>query len=557
MKNFIQFFMYWFLIYGLLSCGGDSSKKGSNNLPPSPLPTRLAISSSQPALDDTNKAAYVVKGTCPFDSGNDVIVKIGTPDTTPLSVSCQSSDNTFSVTIDASGVTSNPATITATQGTKEATKTIDHHRPDFLSINLGESHSCAILKDKNLKCWGSNSNGQLGLGDTEHRGDDPNEMGGNLPIIPLGANRTAQSVATGASYTCAILDNDWLKCWGGNSTGQLGLGDTEHRGDDPNEMGDNLPTIDLGSDRTAKAIGAGNHHTCALLDNNFVKCWGGFEAGDGPNGALGQGHGRVLGDNAGEMGDNLPVIDLGSNGTRTAKAISVGAFHTCALLDNDLVKCWGGNSSGQLGLGDKEPRGDDPNEMGDNLPTIDLGSDRTAKRIHAGYVHTCALLDNDWVKCWGEGIHGRLGQGNENKLGDNAGEMGDNLLKINLGLDRTAKMIAPGNHSVCALLDNDLVKCWGAGNRGQLGQGNTNALGDASDEMGEDLPFVTLGQGKTVQSIKASLGGGGDYFCALLNDNSVKCWGLNNFGQLGLGDTENRGDDPNEMGDYLHGLVLE
>ena len=143
-----------------------------------------------------------------------------------------------------------------------------------------------------------------------------------------------------------------------------------------------------------------------------MKCWG-----EGDYGRLG------YGDNddsrwyePGEMGDNLPAVDLGTG--RTATAISAGRFHTCAVLDNGSVKCWGDGSSGQLGLGDTKDRGDDPGEMGDNLPSVDLGTGRTAKSVSAGSSHTCAVLDDGSVKCWGSGKSGRLGDGNAMIRGD-------------------------------------------------------------------------------------------------------------------------------------------
>ena len=77
-----------------------------------------------------------------------------------------------------------------------------------------------------------------------------------------------------------------------------------------------------------------------------------------------------LGDGSGEMGDNLSAVDLGTG--RTATAIGAGAFHTCAILDNASVKCWGENTNGQLGYGNTNDLGDDSNEMGDNLTAVDL-----------------------------------------------------------------------------------------------------------------------------------------------------------------------------------------
>merc|ERR1712014_430620 len=107
------------------------------------------------------------------------------------------------------------------------------------------------------------------------------------------------------------------------------------------------------------------------------------------------------------MGDSLAAIDLGSG--RSAKALASGFHHTCAILDNDEVKCWGQNYNGQLGYGDTSNRGDDSGEMGDSLAAIDLGTGRSAKALAHGYTHTCAILDNDEVKCWGKNVGGQLG----------------------------------------------------------------------------------------------------------------------------------------------------
>ena len=183
-----------------------------------------------------------------------------------------------------------------------------------------------------------------------------------LPLVDLGSGRTAKSVSAGGSHTCAVLDNSGVKCWGGNAAGQLGLGDAAGRGSQGGQMGDDLPAVDLGSGRSAKAVAAGENHTCALLDNNRVKCWG-----DNQFGQLGLGDTASRGSAAGQMGDNLPAVDLGKG--RTAQAIATGAAadHTCALLDDGKVKCWGLNDAGQLGLGDTGNRGDQGGEMGDAL----------------------------------------------------------------------------------------------------------------------------------------------------------------------------------------------
>ena len=131
-------------------------------------------------------------------------------------------------------------------------------------------------------------------------------------------------------------------------------------------MGDALPAVDLGSGRRVVDVSVGNWHVCAVLDDGSVKCWGRNDKGQ-----LGLGDTGDRGDGSGEMGDALPAVDLGSN--RTAVHVSPNRGHSCAVLDDGSVKCWGGNDVGQLGLGDTENRGDGLGEMGDALPSLDVG----------------------------------------------------------------------------------------------------------------------------------------------------------------------------------------
>ena len=393
-----------------------------------------------------------------------------------------------------------------------------------------------LLDNGSVKCWGKNNLGQLGLGDTSNRGDNSSEMGDNLTIVDLGTGRTATAIEAGDNHTCAILDNASVKCWGSNASGQLGQGNTINLGDNANEMGDNLTIVDLDTGRTATAIAAGNSHTCAILDNSSVKCWGGNTFGQ-----LGLGDTDDRGDGSNEMGDNLTTVDLGTG--RTARGITAGDSHTCALLDNASIKCWGYNVSGQLGQGllDTDTRGDESGEMGDSLTAINLGSGITAKSIVAGGSHTCALLDDNSSKCWGEGEKGQVGQ---EKTSD---DRVPPTLSITIGTDRTATAITAGDAHTCAILDNSSIKCWGLNDSGQLGQGNTINLGDNANEINPSSKIVDLGAGRTVGGIAA----GDDYTCAVLDNASIKCWGGNAFGQLGLGDDSTRGDESGEMGDSL------
>ena len=404
------------------------------------------------------------------------------------------------------------------------------------SITAGDSNTCALLTDHTAACWGQSGNGQLGDGNGLNQGDDPGEMGAARPVIDLGANRTATSITAGAAHACAIVDHALVKCWGSNGFGQLGLGDTANRGDAPGEMGDALPAVDLGTGRTATAIAAGQLHTCALLDDGTVKCWG-----QNFFGQLGLGDSAHRGDAAGEMGDSLPTVPLGTG--RTATAIGAGDLHTCALLDDGTVKCWGSGNSGQLGQGNAGMRGDNPGELGDAMAPIALGTGRTATAIAVGSSHTCALLDDASVKCWGVNGAGQLGRGDTNARGDGPGEMGDSLAAIALGTGRTATGIATGSEQTCALLDDGTVKCWGQNNNGQLGQGDTADRGDQPGELGDALTAVNLGPGRTATAVTA----GAHHSCALLDDGTMKCWGGSLLGQLGQGTSSSLGDNVSEM----------
>jgi len=188
--------------------------------------------------------------------------------------------------------------------------------------------------------------------------------------IELNDNPTSDTaIAAGSKHTCAILGDASVSCWGLNDSGQLGLGDTNNRGDFSCEMGDILTLVDLGSGRTAKAIVAGGSHTCAILDNSAIKCWG--RSNEGQMGRGGKnGNSFQVGDESDEMGNSLDAIELGTG--RTATAIAAGKYHNCAILDNSSIKCWGSNTAGQLGLGDTINRGDNSSEMGGNLPVIGL-----------------------------------------------------------------------------------------------------------------------------------------------------------------------------------------
>jgi hypothetical protein len=228
--------------------------------------------------------------------------------------------------------------------------------------------------------------------------------------------------------------------------------------------------------------------------------------------------------------------------TSRALAVTTGRDQTCALLDDHRVKCWGSNMNGELGLGDTRTRGAGPGEMGDALPAVDLGAGRTATAISAGRYHTCALLDDGAVKCWGmrafSGVE--LDPSNAN-IGDEPGEMGDALSPLDLGPGRKAKLLAAGYLLSCAILDDGSARCWGEQPKSDLttpllvllssqrpvvalAPGHYGVLALFDDGTAQDLAegaeqpaIVPAG------AFASALGGSAQARCAVLKDGAVHC----------------------------------
>jgi alpha-tubulin suppressor-like RCC1 family protein len=324
----------------------------------------------------------------------------------------------------------------------------------------GGQHTCALLDDATVKCWGLNTNGQLGYGDATTRTSPP------APVVNLGSSNTAKTIAISASATCAILDSNLRKCWGANGNGQLGYGDATTR------TAPAATAIPLGNVNAAASVEMGVNHTCAILADNTVKCWGLNSSGQ-----LG------YGDQTTRLAPPNTVINLSTAGTaHTAKRIAAGVNHTCAILDDNTLKCWGANTNGQLGYGDVANRLAPPDAP------VNLGTGRTALLVTAGANHTCALLDDGSIKCWGINANGQLGYEDTNQRSAPA------ALAVNVGTGRLATRLLAGDNGTCVLLTDNGLKCWGINNSGLFGTGGdpggANQVGDTLNEMGDHLPEV-------------------------------------------------------------------
>jgi alpha-tubulin suppressor-like RCC1 family protein len=397
------------------------------------------------------------------------------------------------------------------------------------SYALGATHVCAVVVGGRIKCWGSSGTGAMGYatGTTPYIGDGTGEMGDSLAYVNIGTSTFASDIMCQNNYNHVLLTDNFVKGWGQNSNGQLGYGDQVQRGYAVNTMGDFLPKINTGSGTTVKKIVSGHYHTCAILQNDLLKCWG---FGGARTGSI------LAGNSASTIGDNMPYVSLGTG--RTVKDVSLGVDHTCVILDTNQVKCFGSNYNGQLGLAtagmSSTLRGSTLAEMGNSLPFINLGTGRSAKKIYSAGEFNCAILDNDRVKCWGANDRNQLGfvsSGNRLQFGDESIEMGDGLPYVDFGTGRTAKDIALFTMSACVITNMDELKCWGTK---YLGYGDSMVRGSVFT-MGDSLPAVNLGAGMVPSKIVSTYQM--DNKCVLMTSGVMKCWGVNPAGQLGQGNT--------------------
>ena len=383
--------------------------------------------------------------------------------------------------------------------------------------------------------------------DTESGNEELNDQ----IIMSTGNTGYAASLAFGLQSGCAIGASGNIKCWGGGSEGQLGLGNTQNIGDSADETGTNLPFVNLGTNASIDKIVMGEDHSCALFTNGSVKCWG-------ESSVLGLGYSSSnggFGDGYLETGDTLPFMQFPTG--RTATMLEAGKSHTCAVMDNNDLICWGDNSKGQLGLGDTDKRGDSSGEIGTNFEVTSVPTGRTVYSMALGWDHTCVVWDNLEVSCWGGNDYGQLGLDSTTDIGDGAGEMGDNLDFLDLpgtASVSSASVITAGDGFTCAIVDDsgtDRAFCWGLNDYGQLGIESTTNVGDGSGVSMSSISNADLTYG--VQSIDA----GEDHVCAIVAYGShrpVQCWGNGADGRLGYGSQDNRGTGPgstNGMGSNL------
>lgn len=302
------------------------------------------------------------------------------------------------------------------------------------AISVDQLHSCAVLDDGKVACWGRDDSGQLGDG-AEPTDPDP------TPAFTTPLPARAVSITAGAYHSCALLAGGNVYCWGDDTYGQLGDGTPGPA------LVENPQAVALPGGQGATAVAAGYYHTCAILTDGTVACWGRSPFGTGTE--LGRGGPALLAAAA------VPALTLPLG--HKAIAITAGANHTCAALEGGTVRCWGADGNGQLG--DGTAGGSTGTPQAGILP---LG--QAATGITAGNLHTCATVQNGDIACWGIDSGGQLGDGT---VSAPANDPVPNRVELPPG--RTALTVSAGFVFTCATLDDASVLCWGDDNSGRLG----------------------------------------------------------------------------------------
>jgi alpha-tubulin suppressor-like RCC1 family protein len=324
------------------------------------------------------------------------------------------------------------------------------------TIAAGGDATCAVTTAGGVKCWGLNGRGQIGDGTS-----------GNYrpaPVDVVGLTRGVRTVTEGDVETCAITTLGGVKCWGANDRG--GLGNGQSGNGDP--IGSPVPVDVTGLSSGVVAVSVENFGACALTTSDGVKCWGGNTLGE-------------LGD--GTTNDSSVPVDVVGL-TSGVRAIASGGNANCALTSAGGVKCWGG------GLGSSSTSA---------LPLDVPGFTSGVASISVGESHACAVLTSGGLKCWGSNGWGESG------TTFSAGIAG----------------VAAGTSHTCASTTAGTVKCWGFNYSGQLGNNTTTSSATPVDVVG--LSGV------------GALAAGISHTCAVTTAGEAKCWGNDSSGELGVG----------------------
>lgn len=373
-------------------------------------------------------------------------------------------------------------------------------RPRAVQLALGFKHSCALLSDGAVRCWGLGDDGRLGTANTSTIGDD--EPPSSAPAVELGGKAVA--ITAGDAHTCALLETKQVRCWGSGKQGQLGHGTSDDIGDheSPASAGD-VPL-----DEYATAVSADGDVTCAVIGPapESIRCWG-----DNRNGMLGYG-----GEHHGNLGDDESIKTVMP--IRFPGKVQQLAY-PCALFDDGSVTCWS-------------------TAPGDSRDAAVAATERPKKNLGAPVARLelfgsgCVVTRAGRARCW---TGGSLGYEGEDVVV--RGNKHDRDL-LELPFLSVASVAVAGDHG-CVLLPGGEVRCWGERRLGMLGTPSGDGV------ISKDAVAVDIGRPAVALAV------GNARSCVITDQGGVRCWGYGKDGLLGYGTTENVGETrpPSALGD--------
>jgi alpha-tubulin suppressor-like RCC1 family protein len=359
---------------------------------------------------------------------------------------------------------------------------------DWRSVSAGDKHTCAIKTDGSLWCWGNNSSGQLGNGQS---GTGAHQA---APVRESSSAADWDSVVAGGYHTCAVKTNRTLWCWGYNFSGQLGVG-VGASGATENKS---APT-QVGTDTNWTQVDAGGYHTCAVKTVGTLWCWGNNFYGQVGDGTSGTANNR-----------NVPMQEQTASGGWTG--VATGGWFTCALRGATARFCWGRNTEGEFGNGTR---------VSSSTPSAVDATPQNWTAFAAGGAHACGLLGATKLACWGRNVEGQLGLGEVGLAPSDAPRQ--------VGTERAWRRVTVGDRHACGTDSADALWCWGRNDQGQLGTGAVSLI------PLDRAQAVATTTATAWTDIAADFG----TTCGVHSNGTLWCWGDNSSGQLGNNDAPN------------------
>ncbi len=383
----------------------------------------------------------------------------------------------------------------------------------FREVALGERFGCAADSLGRPWCWGDNTQGQLGV-EAQAMPDAPTVEAALEPTrVRWPSTEPVVALAAGRAHVLAIAANGSLWAWGARNRRQTGTRPGDCCNWKPSYAPERVSSGMVGW----RQVAAGVLHSCGLREDGRLACWG--------DNTLGQ-VGTADPSPTAYAGDELRLIFgrpflLPDFAMGPLRAVAAGAFHGCALDAAGGAWCWGSNRLGEVGIDRPDTKVAEPTRL-NGLPPL--------RAVALGGSHACALDEDGRAWCWGNDGQGQLGLGA-------ADEAVEHRAPVRLDVLPGLRALALGGSHTCGLDEDGRAWCWGAGSRGQLGEGARRDRSSPVKVRGPRSEWVRLAAGAR-------------HTCAIDVLGRLWCWGANGYGQLGVGDTEDR-SEPGRVGGDL------